>query len=94
MFHFQIKCCPLEGNEYYGKIEGAYASAYIDFKNPAGAFVLAEYFISEDFWEITEIISHANISEEELEQMERDNQKMFRQHGVFIHYVMFGGENE
>ena len=94
MFHFQIKCSPLEGNEYYGKIEGAYASAYIDFKNPAGAFVLAEYFVSEDFWEITEIISYANISEEELEQMEDDSLKIIREHGVFIHYMMFGEANE
>ncbi len=56
MFHIIIHCKPgKENTEYFGKVIGAYASIFINYKDYEGSVELAKFYIKEENWEIIEL---------------------------------------
>ena len=55
MIQIVIHCKPKENSEQFGKVLGAYAAIFIDYKDIDGAFELAKFYVKENDWEVLEI---------------------------------------
>ena len=55
MFHINSHVKPRKESEHFGKIEGAYATLFIDYNDIDGAFALTKFYLENEGWEIIEI---------------------------------------
>ncbi len=46
---------PKKSSEHYDEVIGAYVSLYIDYKDIQGALKLANFYIKDEGWKVTEI---------------------------------------
>ena len=77
MFLINAIAKPKKSSEHYDEVIGAFVSLYIDYKDIEGAFKLAEFYIKEEGWKITEmeeeyftLDSKDDIDEEQVELYE------------------------
>ncbi|MBA6155918.1 hypothetical protein H3Z83_05210 [Tenacibaculum sp. S7007] len=55
MFLINALAKPKKSSEHYDEVIGAYVSLYIDYKDIEGALKLANFYIKEEGWKVTEI---------------------------------------
>jgi hypothetical protein len=86
MYVISLKIKPGYKHQDYGKVAGGFAAVFIDFIKQEGAIELAQYYLEQQEWEVTEIDeelgiveSVADVSSEALESY-----KLARKHGYFI----------
>jgi len=96
MFHIIIHCKPQKDNEeFYGKVNGAYASMLIDFKDYDGVMELAKFYVQDSGWEILNVEDEYYTFESE-EDLPEDYQQYYSdlsEYGYSLIFNTYDDEN-
>lgn len=93
MIQIVIHCRPKENSEHFGKVIGAYAAIFIDYKDIDGAFELAKFYVNDNDWEIIEIDEEYFIIETK-EDMDEDYEQYFEEIEEYGFSMVFNTYNE
>ena len=93
MIQIVIHCKPKENSVQFGKVIGAYAAIFIDFKDIDGAFELAKFYVNENDWEVIEV-DEAYFVTETKEEMDEDYQQYFEEIMEYGYSMIFNTYNE
>jgi hypothetical protein len=93
MIQIVIHCKPKENSEQFGKVIGAYAAIFIDFKDIDGAFELAKFYVNENDWEVIEVDEKYFVTETK-EEMDEDYQQYFEEIMEYGYSMIFNTYNE
>lgn len=89
MFLINIHCKPTKDNEkYYGRVTGNYAGMLIDFKDIAGAFELARFYLEQNQWEVMTVDDDYFVINQK-EDLGEENRKTFDEAKVFGYSMIF-----
>jgi|SRR6218665_220290 len=96
MIQIVIHCKPKENSEHFGKVHGAYAAIFVNYKDVDGAFELAKFYVNDNGWEIVEVEEEYYIIDTK-EEMDKDYEEYFEEiieYGYSVIYNMYQDDSE
>lgn len=94
MFHIVIHCKPKEENEeFFGKVNGAYVSVLIDYKDYDGVMELSKYYVQQEKWEIISV-DEKYYTFNKKEDLPEEYQQYFSELGEYGYSIIFNTYDE